>query len=301
MFWFFDCCKNVPFLSVVFSSFKINMIRQSHTQVMMHKRPLPQNTYGKTKTIAKKRKYQTAPPADEVTPSSSLSFDYSIFFDGITEGEDECHERSAKRTRMSEECDELNLNLNCISFPKSLKQYVTILQTFSDKMSEIIMVHRNELMRYTNFRNKCLEIKEHVDEQLGFLQDERQFFDNHNYCMLMYLVSGRVVGCLIAEQITFGHPIEYTCESSQNVESVHIKIDEREKAVLGVSRIFVDEGNRKKNVATRLLDSARQNIVSNYSVRKSYCAFTQPTSAGHEFIRRYMNGAQYLVYPFIKV
>ena len=49
-------------------------------------------------------------------------------------------------------------------------------------------------------------------------------------------------------------------------------------------------------MATKLLDAARAHFVYGYPVRKSECAFTQPTRDGHSLASQYFGLKQFLVY-----
>jgi len=66
-------------------------------------------------------------------------------------------------------------------------------------------------------------------------------------------------------------------------------------AVLGINRIWVSKSERRKQIATNLLDVARQHMYYNYVVKKEEIAFSQPTQEGRKLATKYL-GKNYLVY-----
>jgi GNAT superfamily N-acetyltransferase len=255
----------------------------------MSRRATPKRTFGGPKIANKKRVRVEAPIADAETPSSACE-DYLSVFDVEPTPEEES--RPKKRVRMADKSEELAQH--CVSFPNSLKQYVKMLPNISQNDSEVYLLHHMQFNKYSAFRKKILEIKAYTDENLGFVQDEEEFLTKQ-YRMFVYVTNGRVVGCLIAEQIRRANPIVYT-GTARNVDSVLIQTDECKKAILGVSRMFVDYNFRKQGIATKLLDAARSDLVSNYVCKKKHVAFTRTTNDGHEFAKKYMEQDLYLVY-----
>jgi len=99
---------------------------------------------------------------------------------------------------------------------------------------------------------------------------------------------GQAVGCLVVEPVEEAFRVVGEMGSECSTQP--------EPALMGVSRIWVHHDHRRKGIATRLLDSARTHFVYGYTVRKSECAFTQPTRDGHSLAARYLATPNFLVY-----
>lgn len=67
-------------------------------------------------------------------------------------------------------------------------------------------------------------------------------------------------------------------------------------AVCGIKAIWVSPANRRKHIATHLLDAARKSFCSGSIVEKSELAFSQPTSAGKALASTYSGTLSFLVY-----
>lgn len=69
-----------------------------------------------------------------------------------------------------------------------------------------------------------------------------------------------------------------------------------EKVHHGIRMMWTSSQARRKNVATKLLDCARCQLVRGYVVAKEKLAFSQPTSDGAGFIKAYCSSNEFLVY-----
>ncbi|KAL2915413.1 hypothetical protein HK105_205029 [Polyrhizophydium stewartii] len=98
-------------------------------------------------------------------------------------------------------------------------------------------------------------------------------------------VNGNVKGCTIAEPISIAYEAVSTTECSDNPSA----------AICGISRIWVAAADRRKGVATRLLDAVRHRFVLGCELARNALAFSQPTSAGRHLARQYL-GERYKVY-----
>lgn len=67
-------------------------------------------------------------------------------------------------------------------------------------------------------------------------------------------------------------------------------------ALCGVRAIWVSPFNRRKHVATKLLDAARKSFSKGYTIEASQVAFSQPTTAGKVFASKYSGTNTFLVY-----
>ncbi|KAM0006829.1 putative acyl-CoA N-acyltransferase, N-acetyltransferase ESCO, acetyl-transferase [Helianthus debilis subsp. tardiflorus] len=67
-------------------------------------------------------------------------------------------------------------------------------------------------------------------------------------------------------------------------------------AVCGIRAIWVAPSNRRKHVATRLLEAARKSFCSDLILEHNQLAFSQPTNAGKLLANSYTNTRFFLVY-----
>ncbi|MFS7989779.1 putative N-acetyltransferase ESCO, zinc-finger, N-acetyltransferase ESCO, acetyl-transferase [Helianthus anomalus] len=67
-------------------------------------------------------------------------------------------------------------------------------------------------------------------------------------------------------------------------------------AVCGIRAIWVTPSNRRKHVATRLLEAARKSFCSGLILEHSQLAFSQPTNAGKLLATSYTKQRSFLVY-----
>ncbi|KAF9597446.1 hypothetical protein IFM89_018892 [Coptis chinensis] len=67
-------------------------------------------------------------------------------------------------------------------------------------------------------------------------------------------------------------------------------------ASCGIRAIWVTPSNRRKHVATKLLDAARTSFCTGYVLEQSQLAFSQPTSAGKALASNYCCTESFLVY-----
>ncbi|KAJ4970066.1 hypothetical protein NE237_003165 [Protea cynaroides] len=67
-------------------------------------------------------------------------------------------------------------------------------------------------------------------------------------------------------------------------------------ALCGIRAIWVTPSNRRKHIATRLLDAARKSFRMGFVLESSQLAFSQPTSAGKILASRYSGTESFLVY-----
>ena len=84
-------------------------------------------------------------------------------------------------------------------------------------------------------------------------------------------------------------------ERSANEETI-ICSKEKYAAKCGISRIWVSSSERRKGIATKLMDCVRANLIYGYSIGKEECAFTQPTFFGKKFAEKYFENPNFLVY-----
>lgn len=176
-------------------------------------------------------------------------------------------------------------NNDGISF--NFKKY-TIVEKFED--GEVIVINPEESKK---MKEKFNEIMDIINENLGNTQFEIKGKT------FLFLQKKKILGILVAEQIKNAFRIDY--QGGNDTQTIAENMDEydenkKEKAVLGVNRIFVFEKFRGKNIATKLLDSARDHLIYGYKIPKEYVAFSQPTTDGKIFAMKYCKQYNFLVY-----
>ncbi|KAF5750582.1 protein CHROMOSOME TRANSMISSION FIDELITY 7 [Tripterygium wilfordii] len=71
---------------------------------------------------------------------------------------------------------------------------------------------------------------------------------------------------------------------------------EPKAAVCGIRAIWVGPSNRRKHIATQLLDAVRRSFCMGFVVEQSQLAFSQPTCAGKALASSYTGDKPFLVY-----
>ncbi|TRY88927.1 hypothetical protein DNTS_008500 [Danionella cerebrum] len=116
-----------------------------------------------------------------------------------------------------------------------------------------------------------------------------------------------VVGCLVAESIRQAYRVLEQPAKDKDMSKEDFMEHHRawccstvpEKALFGVSRIWVFSLMRRKSIATRLLDTARATFIYGGHLTKEEIAFSDPTPQGKLFATKYCGTPTFLVYNFI--
>ncbi|XP_050382664.1 protein CHROMOSOME TRANSMISSION FIDELITY 7 [Argentina anserina] len=152
----------------------------------------------------------------------------------------------------------------------------------------------------------------------------------------LFILSARIVGCLVTEPITKAHKVLSCAvdgrSSSTSVTTNRTKLtslqfgeikfhrefirkapsapeplneyftgaiiceNEVVPAVCGIRAIWVTPANRRKRIATQLLDALRKSFCTGLVLEHSQLAFSQLASAGNALVSNYIGGEQFLVY-----
>lgn len=67
-------------------------------------------------------------------------------------------------------------------------------------------------------------------------------------------------------------------------------------AVCGVRCMWVSQAERRKGVATHLVDAMRNTFCMSFVLKPEHFAFSQPTQDGRAFALRYCKTDKFLVY-----
>ncbi|CAH2077371.1 unnamed protein product [Thlaspi arvense] len=189
--------------------------------------------------------------------------------------------------------------------------------------NRIVMVLENDSPAH---RNKVQEVVKMMEVELG------EDWILHQHCKVYLLVtSQRISGCLVAEpikeafkvvaphgdgrqlkkessspstSIQFGNivlqrEVSKRCrgESGERLDDGAIVCEEEAKAaVCGVRAVWVSPSNRRKGLATWLLDTTRESFSNGCVLEKSQLAFSQPSSIGRAFGSHYFETSSFLIY-----
>ncbi|CAA6669863.1 unnamed protein product [Spirodela intermedia] len=171
-------------------------------------------------------------------------------------------------------------------------------------------------------KHKVLQMVDLLEQDLGLSSG----WLLHNLCKVYMFISGnRIVGCVFSEPIKTAHRIvsvsipssitdnkdaTRSTRSGKNMlrfGNMRLKKDDSGgaaifceeasvAAVCGIRAIWVAPSKRRQRIASKLLDSVRENFEAGSVVEPSRCAFSQPTAAGKAFASAYSRTASFLVY-----
>ncbi|XP_055740866.1 N-acetyltransferase ESCO2-like [Salvelinus fontinalis] len=153
---------------------------------------------------------------------------------------------------------------------------------------------------------KAEDVRRLADNELGFQQVSLRCPSQAK--TYLYVNSDRmVVGCLIAEHIRQGFRVLEQPEQTKDMTREDFMEHHRawccsttpEKAICGVSRIWVFSLARRKGIATRMLDTVRNSFVYGGHLTKEEIAFSDPTPDGKLFATKYCEKPAFMVYNFI--
>ncbi|XP_075057243.1 N-acetyltransferase ESCO2 [Mixophyes fleayi] len=152
---------------------------------------------------------------------------------------------------------------------------------------------------------KAEEVREVVDMELGFQQTT---LSSPSRAVTYLFVSSdkKIVGCLIAEAISqafrvFDEPPP-TASTSHGALERHRAwrcSSEPQKAICGISRIWVFSLMRRKGIASRLVDTVRSSFTYGSRLTTDEIAFSDPTPDGKLFASTYCKVPDFLVYNFL--
>ncbi|XP_016393100.1 N-acetyltransferase ESCO2-like [Sinocyclocheilus rhinocerous] len=153
---------------------------------------------------------------------------------------------------------------------------------------------------------KAEDVRRIADSELGFQQITLSSPSSAK--TYLFINSDRmVVGCLVAENIRQAFRVLEQQEKPKDMSKEDFMEHHRawccstvpEKAICGVSRIWVFSLMRRKGIATRLLDTVRTTFMYGSHLTKEEIAFSDPTPEGKLFATKYCETPTFLVYNFI--
>ncbi|QLL33907.1 hypothetical protein HG536_0F02320 [Torulaspora globosa] len=133
-----------------------------------------------------------------------------------------------------------------------------------------------------------MEIMNIVNDELNAPHDENEFWSlpGGQGKAFLYVKDNRAVGVVTVEVLGPSRGRWMVYESKSIIEHV------RPTFLLGISRIWVCRTERHKNIATRLVEAARENTIYGRSIDKRQIAWSQPTDSGGKLAFRY-NGTRH--------
>ncbi|XP_048107112.1 N-acetyltransferase ESCO2 isoform X1 [Alosa alosa] len=158
---------------------------------------------------------------------------------------------------------------------------------------------------------KAEDVRKVADSELGFQQITLSS-PNSAKTYLFVNSDKMVVGCVVAEQIRQAFRVLEQAQQPQPQKKVSADqedILERhrawccstvpERAICGISRVWVFSLMRRKSIATRMLDTVRNSFMYGSHLTKEEIAFSDPTPDGKLFATKYCGTPTFLVYNFI--
>ncbi|XP_049613538.1 N-acetyltransferase ESCO2 [Syngnathus scovelli] len=153
---------------------------------------------------------------------------------------------------------------------------------------------------------KADEVRRIADNELGFQQ---MTLSRPSQAKTYLFVNDdrMVVGCLVAEPIQKAFRVLEQPDQRKDMTKDDFMDRHRawccstvpEKALCGVSRIWVFSLARHKGIASRMLDIVRSTFIYGCLLTKDEIAFSDPTPDGKQFATTYCGTPTFLVYNFI--
>ncbi|XP_062857092.1 N-acetyltransferase ESCO2 [Trichomycterus rosablanca] len=153
---------------------------------------------------------------------------------------------------------------------------------------------------------KAEDVRRVADSELGFQQISLSSPGSAK--TYLFIDSDKmVVGCLVAEPVRQAFRVLEQPEKQKDMTRDDFMERHRawccstvpERAICGVSRIWVFSLMRRKGIGTRLLDTVRSSFMYGSPLTKEEIAFSDPTPDGKLFATKYCGTPTFLVYNFI--
>ncbi|XP_068610188.1 N-acetyltransferase ESCO2 [Brachionichthys hirsutus] len=153
---------------------------------------------------------------------------------------------------------------------------------------------------------KAEDVRRVADSELGF-QQVTLSRPSHSKTYLFINMERMVVGCLVAEPISQAYRVLEQPDRDEDTTKDDVLERHRawccstvpERALCGISRIWVFCLARRQNIATRMLDTLRSTFVYGSRLTREEIAFSDPTPDGKLFATKYCDTPTFLVYNFI--
>lgn len=137
----------------------------------------------------------------------------------------------------------------------------------------------------------CCQILEKVETSVSRLRLIRETVDKNVFQIFFYIKNRIIIGVLVAEVISSAHCLLTTSE-----DQVDLCSEESYPVKCGISRIWVSQLNRKKGIATAMMEALRRNFVMGYILKTEDIAFSSPTALGKIFGKQYFKTENFFIY-----
>lgn len=137
---------------------------------------------------------------------------------------------------------------------------------------------------------KVDELFKVADIELGINMDLKSSLKSTSMFFIFITASKRIAGFVAVEGINSANWLLSEDPLTASTDEV--------PAECGVSRIWIHPNFRRKQIATRLLDTARHSFCPDKIVNKAKLAFSDPTVAGKDFAKNYMQTNRFLIYMY---
>ncbi|KAL3661956.1 hypothetical protein V7S43_013247 [Phytophthora oleae] len=172
-----------------------------------------------------------------------------------------------------------------------------VLKTFSDTKARILEIRGDDPISHVK---KLLEIKEVLDDALGFVEEELFLKRSH----FVFIQEHQVVGSVNTERVTKAFTLENngsnlvttSGESSLALDGSVTASTDAKPALVGICQLWVHPSFRRKRIATRMVDVVREKSIYGMHVAKNQVAFAQPARNGLQFAHKYMDTCEVLIY-----
>lgn len=155
----------------------------------------------------------------------------------------------------------------------------------SNSGSDRIVMVRPE---YTPEVKATVEIMDRVNDELNAPHDENEFWTSAEGKgkAFLYIKNERAVAVATLEVLRPERGRWMVYDTKSIIDHV------RPAFLVGISRIWVCKTERNKNIATKLLEAARENTIYGRKIEKWEIAWSQPTDSGGKLASKY-NGIRH--------
>lgn len=178
---------------------------------------------------------------------------------------------------------------------KVLLKYGESVASFESDGGKVVVVRQADVVKgCKSLRDAVGAVVTRVNAELCFHTSGDDLIGSDSSAAFVYMdEENRAVGCVVAERVSVAHrviPKEGPDDSAMRCSKEDVK------AVAGVSRVWVHPESRRHGVATRLIDTVRDNFLYGYKIPLTELAFSQPTDDGYKLFSTYTGTEKFLVY-----
>ncbi|ORX47627.1 hypothetical protein BCR36DRAFT_94016 [Piromyces finnis] len=151
-------------------------------------------------------------------------------------------------------------------------------------ISEVVMSEAT-----SNHKKKLQQILNLVETELGAVQLQEEFMTKYKF--FLYIKNRKLIGCAIVRDVLKGYKIEIEKDIKEfsTIENINKNKISTVPTLCGISRIWVSKRERKKGIASQLLESIRKSFLFNITLERNQIAFSQPTELGTKLAYHFFN------------